>query len=74
MTDYEIQLAKTVAMNCQLLTQLTRIVINVTERAVALGAFDERAAVLRADCEQLLACVRDVEKQQAPFARQFGLP
>jgi hypothetical protein len=74
MTDHETQLAKTVQLNCELLLQLTRITTNMLARAVELGAFDERAAVLRQDCQKLLAELEDLGPKQAAFRAQFEKP
>jgi acyl transferase domain-containing protein len=74
MTDHETQLAKSVQLNCELLLQLTRITANVLARAVELGAFDERAAVVRHDCEQLLSELQALAPKQAAFRAQFEKP
>jgi hypothetical protein len=74
MSAHEKELAQTVALNSELLRLLTQVVINVTERAVDLGAFDQRAMVLRSDCEQLSAVLRDQEKQQQALRALFDLP
>ena len=74
MTEHRIQLAKTVAINCELLLSLTTITTNVLARAVELGSFDERAAVLRGDCEKLLAELQRIAPEQEAFRASFEKP
>jgi hypothetical protein len=74
MTDHEVKLTRTVLQHSELLFHLTRMTVNVIERAVELGAFSERATVLLSDCEQLLAAVQEEAEKQKDLHVLFGLP
>ena len=75
MTDSQTQLlAREVLSNAAAVGLLTQITVNVLERAVDLGCFDERANLLRSDAEQLLASLKDEAQQAESLRVLFDLP